>query len=214
MIPSYPILEVRQGCLDEFVRFWEKLYSGYDEKFYEDNKGKELDKDRISEWFKWKNGMPLSPLKAQSISHYSSADERIRHDANDDELARFLRRPGGTIWRIFWLHIQHPDTFPIYDQHVHRAMAFMIGSPIPVEIPPDKPDAGKPDKVKCYLATYRPFVEQFAGFTLRQIDRALMTFGQFLKSDYGCLITGRPKSSRKPKKKLARSLIDDDDDDE
>ena len=29
---------------------------------------------------------------------------------------------GGTIWRIFWLHLQHPQHFPIYDQHGHAGI--------------------------------------------------------------------------------------------
>ena len=77
--------------------------------------------------------------------------------ASTETLQEFLNRPGGAIWRIFWLHLQHPEQFPIYDQHVHRAMAFMLKWPeekreIPVH---------NPTKVRNYLEVYRPFFARF-----------------------------------------------------
>ena len=84
--------------------------------------------------------------KEKSIRRYSSPDERISHDVDAVNLEKFLCREGGAIWRIFWLHIQHPDTFPIYDQHVHRAMAYLLGPPTPEEIP-----IANSAKVKCFI---------------------------------------------------------------
>ncbi len=47
-----------------------------------------------------------------------------------------------------------------------------------------------PQKVRCYLGHYRPFFHRFHEFPHRQADRALWSFGRFLNSDYGSLITG------------------------
>jgi hypothetical protein len=131
---GWPILGVHHVAVRDFVRFWERLYSTYDEDFYQENIGKSLTKERIERWFEWKNGGPLSAKKAKSILRYHSPKERIDHTASAEALQEFLNRPGGAIYRIFWLHLQHPCYFPIYDQHVHRAMAFMLKW-IDLEIP-------------------------------------------------------------------------------
>jgi hypothetical protein len=191
-----PMIGVTQVALNEFVSFWDQLYTGYDEEAYQRLKKTDhpLTSDLIKQWFEWKNGTPLSAKKMQSISRYSSSDERINQNADEASLTEFLCRTGGAIWRIFWLHIQHPETFPIYDRHVHRAMAFMVGPPTPEEIP-----TANPAKVESYLKTYRPFFERFAEviFTSRQVDRALMSFGQYLNTDCGRHAAGRPKKARK-----------------
>jgi hypothetical protein len=126
--------------------------------------------------------------KAQTIRRYLSPDERIRHDASPDKLETFLNRSGGAIWRIFWLHLQHPGHFPIYDQHVHRAMAFMLMW-TDIEIP-----GRDRKKVQSYLENYRSFFDGFSECDRRQVDRALWTFGRFLKSDYGRIIECRQES--------------------
>jgi hypothetical protein len=158
----WPILGMHRSSLKEFVSFWEKLYFGYDEKFYQKNIGQPLTKKRIAKWFKWKNGRRLSAKKANTILRYLSPEERVSHEASADTLREFLNRPGGVIWRIFWLHLQHPRHFPIYDQHVHRAMAFML-SRSDLEIAADNSA-----KVQTYLVDYCPF---FAASAIATIDR-------------------------------------------
>jgi hypothetical protein len=139
---SWPVLGVLHVSSQEFVRFWEQCYSGYDEDFYQRNIGQPLTEERIANWFKWKNGTPLATKKLKTIQRYSSPEERIAFNATSDALEEFLNRPGGAIWRIFWLHLQHPQQFPIYDRHAHRAMAFLLGWRS-LEIP-----AGNPAKVR------------------------------------------------------------------
>src|SRR5438128_2250037 len=129
---SWPILSISEVKPKDFVRFWEQLYSSdYDENFYREYIGQPLTEDLIAKWFKWKNRTPLSAGKTQAIRRYLSPEEYIGRDADADTLAAFLNRPGGAIWRIFWLHLQHHRHFPIYDQHVHRAMAFILKWPDP-----------------------------------------------------------------------------------
>jgi hypothetical protein len=175
-----PIFGVRHVAPKEFVRFWEQMYSGYDEEFYRDNIGQPLTEERIAGWFAWKNGTPLSAKKIKAVRRYLSPDERIGHAASIEALRNFLNRPGGAIWRIFWLHLQHPRRFPIYDQHVHRAMAFMLKWPRPrLEIP-----QSNPAKVRMYLEDYRPFFALFSGCNYRRVDRALWSFGRLLRTEY------------------------------
>jgi hypothetical protein len=76
----------------------------------------------------------------------------------------------------FWLHCWQPARFPIYDQHVHRAMAF-IESGEREEIPKNEAS-----KVRAYLDRYLPFHRQFAGLDLRAVDRALWFYGKFIKT--------------------------------
>ena len=172
------------------MNFWEKLYSGYDEDFYRENIGQPLTPDRIEQWFAWKNGSRLSAKKARAILRYSAPDERVAADATHDEIVTFLNRDGGAIWRIFWLHIQHPKRFPIYDQHVHRAMAFMLGHDNR-EIP-----LRNPTKVLTYCQSYMPFFTSFASINCRRVDRALWTFGKFLSTPYGKALTRHPSGAR------------------
>jgi hypothetical protein len=69
--------------------------------------------------------------------------------------------------------------YPIYDQHVHRAMAFMQGGH-EWEIP-----YYNPTKVRSYLGSYVPFFDSFAPIERRRVDRALWAFGKFLATPYG-----------------------------
>ena len=181
----HPILTAAEASKAGFLQFWDSHYTGYDEAFYVQNLGKPLTPERISSWFAWKNGTPLSPLKAKSILRYSELAERIASDVDSRTLREFLSRPGGPIWRIFWLHVQHPSQFPIYDQHVHRAMAYLLGWK-DLELPAQNPKK----VVTFYLDNYRAFFRDFEQFPARQVDRALWAFGKFL-SNYANMVTGR-----------------------
>ena len=66
-----PVLGISQVTPKNFVRFWEQLYSGYDEDFYREHIGQPLTEERITNWFKWKNGRRLSARKAQTVRRVS-----------------------------------------------------------------------------------------------------------------------------------------------
>ncbi len=178
----FPVLLLAEEDSEQFLAFWDRLYGDFDEEFYTANIGKPLTPELIKKWFVWKNGTPLSPKKAKSILQYSLPEEEIAADADNATVVEYLNRPGGAIWRIFFLHLQHPTKFPIYDQHVHRAMAVMRGLPNH-EIP-----LHNPTKVRTYLGEYIPFFARFDGHPHRQVDRALWACGRFLKSKYGGVI--------------------------
>jgi hypothetical protein len=155
---------------------YRNIKGDYDQVFYDQYIGQPLNDDLIARWFKWKNGFKLSDKKKTSILRYASPDERIDVSADDDTLRRFLNRAGGAIWRIFWLHLQHPTHFPIFDQHAYRAMAFLRGWS-DVEIPDSNPR-----KIDLYLDEYLLYFRSFDPIPHRQVDRALWTFGRFLKT--------------------------------
>ena len=200
----YPVLTWQDESQETFVEFWSSITSLRDEKneeSYRTNVGQQLTKDRIRSLFEWKNGGPLSARKANSVSRYFNQEEQIPANATTAELTQFLTRPGGAIWRIFWLHIQHPSRFPIYDQHVHRAMAYLMQLH-----PREMPEANK-DRVRAYLDDYVPFFAQFSAMAPRQVDRALWTFGKFLSTGL-CALLGRPFTI--PRQWLKRRVTVDD----
>jgi hypothetical protein len=133
--------------------------------------------ERILRWFEWKNGTPLSDLKRTSVlkNFVARRSELTTIPVNESPmqtLARFQR--GGAIWRIFWLHCWQPECFPIYDQHVHRAMRFIVAEVIE-EIP-----AKDSDKIQSYVEQYLPFHARFNGLPHRAVDKALWAFGRFI----------------------------------
>ena len=170
----YPVLGISHVSPNDFVRFWDQMYFGFDEGVYQDNINQPLTEERIVRWFEWKNGMRLSANKLQTVRRNFTPKELIGHDADARTLSEFLNRPGGAIWRIFWLHLQHPLYFPIFDQHVHRAMAILLKWP-EIDIPNNDPT-----KIRTYLDSYCPFFKRFDGCEHRKIDRALWSFGEFL----------------------------------
>lgn len=169
----YEPLQVDQKA---FVSFWAERYKGYDDEFYQANVGQELTERRILDLFTWKNGTELSEAKRQSVlRNFVARRSELTLAANETAtqlLARFSE--GGAIWRIFWLHCWQPMRFPIYDQHVHRAMRF-VESGVREEIP-----KRNPQKVSVYLNRYMTFHTQFDGMPYREVDKALWAFGKFI----------------------------------
>ena len=160
-----------------FIDFWAARYAGYDDTFYMANVGQELTEARILDWFTWKNGTTLSDLKRSSVlrnfvARRGELDQIPRDEPPSALLSRFDE--GGAIWRIFWLHCWQPARFPIYDQHVHRAMRF-IQAGVLEEIP-----GTDPQKIRMYLNSYMPFHAGFDGIDHRLMDKALWAFGKFL----------------------------------
>ena len=159
-----------------FIDFWAARYKGYDNDFYEANVGQELTESRILDWFEWKNGTPLSAKKRNSVMrNFVERRHELAH-LRDETASQLLTHfsEGGVIWRIFWLHCWQPTRFPIYDQHVHRAMRF-IQECVLEEIP-----SKDTDKIHAYIEQYMPFHAQFNGIDYRAVDMALWAFGKFI----------------------------------
>ena len=171
------IYQPLQANQQQFVEFWSLRYENAQENLYENNIRQELTEQSICELYQWKNGTPLSARKRESVhrNFIQHRDElaQLQPDASaNDFLAQFAN--GGAIWRIFWLHCWQPNRFPIYDQHVHRAMAFIVNG-APEEIP-----QYDPRKIEAYINSYLPFHAQFAAIDGRAVDKALWVFGKFI----------------------------------
>jgi hypothetical protein len=162
----FHILKYEVTSAQSFVELWSRQYRYDQEPLYIDNIGKPITPHSLSTLYEWKNGRTLSGKKRKSIERYDLPAERIDADADMKSLREFLCKPGGAIWRIFWLHIQYHERFPIYDQHVHRAMAYLKGWP-DLEI-----ESRDPRKVDAYLGHYLPFVASWGYHPMRELDRA------------------------------------------
>ena len=163
-----------------FVDFWAARYSYPDQELYDANVGQELTETRILDLFTWKNGTPLSNAKRESVlRNFVARRAELNQVQQNETAANLLSRfsEGGAIWRIFWLHCWQPARFPIYDQHVHRAMRF-IQQGVLEEIP-----VTNPQKIRVYLHSYMAFHTQFDCINFRIVDKALWAFGKFLKEN-------------------------------
>lgn len=167
------------GTAREFVDFWEQLYRLPNEELYTDSISKPLTPSRVRQLYEWKNGGKLAAAKQQSMErNYIRRLPEIIDLPEDTPAEAFLERfnEGGAIWRIFWLHLWQPQNYPIYDQHVHRAMR-LIEKGEASEIP-----SHNPTKISIYLNEFIPFFRnRFAGLDQRRVDRALWACGKYLK---------------------------------
>ena len=171
------IYEPVDANLQTFIEFWAARYAGYDDDFYRANVGHELTETRILELFEWKNGTRLSDRKQNSVKkNFVARRGELSQIPPSEAASAFLKRfsEGGAIFRIFWLHCWQPTRFPIYDQHVHRAMRFIEAS-VREEIP--KKDS---DKICAYIDQYIPFQARFDSIPHRAVDKALWAFGKFI----------------------------------
>jgi len=177
----FPIYTLEKTSASSFVKYWSPLYKYKKELLYTGNIGRPLSQQRVHALFEWKNGSRLSASKSASIErNYIARIEDLRNLSVDTSADRFLKEfpRGGAIWRIFWMHCWQHERFPIYDQHVHRAMVFIEEQRVE-EIP-----SLDTTKVRAYVERYLPFHDQFRGHDLRAVDRALWYFGKFLKANY------------------------------
>jgi hypothetical protein len=174
----------------EFTEFWAQRYADPNERLYTANINyPHHTVETLSELFKWKIGVRFfeTMLKRTVKRNFLEKIDKARAFPPDAE--RFLNtfNDGGAIFRIFWLHCWHPRRFPIYDQHVHRAMIFIQHGWVE-EL--DRYSDQK--KIELYLHCYIPFFEAFGhveipfdleldGVPGRKVDRALMAFGKSIQ---------------------------------
>jgi hypothetical protein len=175
-----------------FIDFWASQYRYDLEHLYESNISvKPFTNDAVMKLYEWKNQRKLSERKEKSVErNYISNKEHdcVRRavefspSASAEEAVGFAKEflgdgfpEGGAIWRIFWLHCCNQG-FPIYDQHVHRAMVFIEEGRIE-----ELDGFSERNVVDSYLTKYLKFHRQFSE-EQRRIDKALVTFGSFLKA--------------------------------
>lgn len=170
-------LSFQIACKDKssFLNHWSAKYrfKEKDERKYTENIGKPLTETSLRELFEWKNGMAnIATKKAQSIA------KNYPIEFDGDPAARYLNHtlPGNAIWNIFYLHCLSPQEWPIFDQHVFRAMHYMKTG--------DIREIRNTNKAKyaVYQSDYIPFWKSFELPDIRRIDMALFAYGKFLKT--------------------------------
>lgn len=189
------VLARRPASPREFIEFWAATYHDQNEGLYTQNINGPHTVESLLKLFHWKMGnvfFNTGQLRRSVNTNFVSRIESARELAPDIPAKEFLGRfpDGGPIHRIFWLHCWHPDRFPIYDQHVRRAMIFIREGRI--ESRYQEAQKAINSYLEQYLPFYKPFAEasaslpfdrQVDGVSGRKADRALWEFGKFLLTD-------------------------------
>jgi hypothetical protein len=167
-----------------FVEFWARRYNDRDEPTYREYIKRPLTPESARKLFAWKamrinrksiegGSNPFVEAVISNLEHFGSLSLNTPEDARNF-LTNELKSKG-MIWKIFTLHIMHPDMYPIFDQNVYRAMNYLLDGTIK-EIP-----RKNGDKQMSYINEYLPFWRKHRRYEDRKLDKALFSFGQFLK---------------------------------
>lgn len=177
--------------LNEFITFWSKLYSYSNEHLYNDTIIKrEYDIDNFQKLFVWKNGMKLSGLKQKSLDIKIIAKLSIINTlkSNEEVDLDFFKKEFknlSAVWKIFLLHTIKPKTYPIYDQHIHRAYNYIHN----LDYSNISSEMSNKIKEEFYFNTYYPFIQKQKQNNLKRLDEAFFAFGQFLNTrNYATLL--------------------------
>jgi hypothetical protein len=175
----------KPDSLRHFVEFWAERYTYGDDAPYFTNINGPHTKDTLLALFKWKIGSRFFEakrphLEQNFIGRLEDARKLAQAVARCEprEIAkRFLVefKDGGAIYRIFWLHCWVPR-LPIYDQHVHRAMTFIMDNGQTEKLA----DFDADPQIQRYLGRYLAFFDEFRDMKHRDVDKALWQFGKSL----------------------------------
>lgn len=168
----------------EFISFWKVRYRYESEINYSELLKSEVTEKNLKELFVWKNGMKLSPKKEESFKQKilprieTIEKYKIQRELPIKVLYEEFDQVS-LVWRVFLCHVVRPDEFPIYDQHIHRAVLFIQGNENWKKV---TNTLTKNQKEKFYFDNYlKTFLPQLEEFSLRDIDQALFAFGRYLK---------------------------------
>lgn len=190
---NIPLITIENDIsLVSFINSWSKQYSFSNEVSYSSSISKKaFTITDIQNLYVWKNGMKLSELKQKSLdSKIKSKLTIINHFKSNDEVDLVVFNKEfknlSAVWKIFLLHLINPNTYPIYDQHIHRTFLFIHNenwSNISNDTVTNK------DKEKFYFDRYLPFIQASKTKDLKQLDEAFFAFGQFLNTrNYATLL--------------------------
>jgi len=168
----------------KFIRFWSKFYNNdkyQDKKFYYPYIRDLSKNDFLDELWLWKMQVHFyNRTNKKALKSMRENIETIRSfrgsNPTFNDLYKFSRKifKSGVVYPAFLIHICKPNDYPIFDQHVFRAFTLLTTKKI-VDAPKD---------IQDYLS-YRRFVFSILKkykIGLRDIDKALMAFGQFLNN--------------------------------
>lgn len=182
---NFEIFDRRSVDADQFVNFWAKFWSAKDQKqdqeFYDKQIKEPLTEENLRRLFRWKNQIDFAnhDSKSKAMNRIISRLEELRELSPTTTAESFLTQFDdlSAIWRIFLLHCWSKGKYPIYDQHVHRAMSFIcLGKMEEIGTWSDK------RKACSYLKRYLPFSKNLGVANTQKVDQALMVFGRFLKT--------------------------------
>jgi hypothetical protein len=176
-----PILQsIESYSIELFIDFWStQYYYPKNEHFYKDNICKEIfTKKDVVDLYTWKNGMNLSANKQESLENKILSKLDIINDFKNHGLPTldfFLDefKEVSFVWKIFLLHIIKPKTYPIYDQHIHRAFKYLMSENDIIQ---------QARELEFYFKFYLPFIENEQIKEIKKMDEAFFAFGQFLNT--------------------------------
>lgn len=191
---NFTTLKNSQASPAEFVSTWARCYNlgKYKESDYDGalNLKGELSANNIQLLFEWKNNSKLSAKKQKIVNNAKAKISTLNAfrqlpniaDRDFDSFWDFTYDliDSGIVYRVFLAHISRPHDFPIVDQHVLRAWNFLLTNRIE-----------EPEQTKQAYLGYRQFVldlQKQSGKSLREVDIALMAFGQFLNSQFNSML--------------------------
>jgi hypothetical protein len=179
--------------LNSFIIAWSKLYSYSNEMVYKEAISKTTFKEEdISSLFEWKNGMRLSDLKQKSLdknilSKLSIINNFKNSEHFDLDNFKWEFKDLSAVWKIFLLHIIKPDTYPIYDQHIHRTYLFIHKKDYSNL---SNTSLNNKEKERFYFEEYLQFIRSNGIKDIKKLDEAFFAFGQFLNTkNYKTLFT-------------------------
>ena len=169
----------------EFITFWSSFYNYPLEELYINRISKnQFSSNDLTKLFEWKNGSRLSAKKQKTFQKIINKLDVINDLKKEFSLNIFqdkFKFIKGIIWKIYLLHLIAPSEYPIFDQHVCRALYFITKNQ-KKEIP-----SQNRVKEKLYFDEYVTFFNKLSegGVSRKKLDEALWAFGKFLKTSYG-----------------------------
>jgi hypothetical protein len=114
-------------------------------------------------------------LKSKIIGRIEEL-KKLPNDTNPREFLTKRFKSVPSIWRIFLLHCWSGQKYPIFDQHVYRAMKYIKDEEVFEGSLPES------RRTKAYLDEYIEFYDSFRMRNNRNVDKALWAFGKFLST--------------------------------
>lgn len=179
------------GSVLEFVQFWARMYPRKelerDARLYLPYiRGGPLTPDAVRSLFAWKANPPLNPsqrrwMERECVGRLDEFNGLKPSTSPEDFLERW--QSGGSIYRLFWLHVWKPSTFPVFDRFAFAAMSWITAGQA------RDLTGSKARVIQTYCQEYVPFFSSAQSFLsteqgefheARSLDRALWSFGKFI----------------------------------